>query len=276
VNARLLLALAAIALVASAAALPAEDRVQGGIALLDLGPSSAPLPRATLADKPLMTVAIDGRWVAVVGIALAAPPGTLAVAVEDCAGRREVLVTVGTKPRGEQRIKLADDRMVNPPPTDMARIEREQPRIGAALNTFRAVTDPPPTLTLPVQAPLSSGFGLRRWFNDAERRPHSGLDLAAPEGAPVAAPADGVVVETGEFYFNGNTVFIDHGNGLVTMYNHLSRIDVRPGQALRTGTVIGAVGATGRVTAAHLHWGVTLNGTSIDPELFLGAPLPRD
>jgi murein DD-endopeptidase MepM/ murein hydrolase activator NlpD len=265
-----------LALPGGAAALPLEDRVQGGIALLDLGPASDPQPLATLDGKRLMTVAEAGRWVAVVGIALATPAGAVEVQVDDCAGSRRLAFEVGTKPRGEQRIRLADDRMVNPPPTDMERIGREQPRIVAALGTFRPLAAPPPRFALPVAAPLSSGFGLRRWFNDEERRPHSGLDLAAAAGTPIAAPAAGRVVDAGDFFFNGNTVFIDHGNGLVTMYNHLSRIDVRAGQDVARGESIGAVGATGRVTAAHLHWGVTLNGTSVDPALFLEGPLPAE
>jgi murein DD-endopeptidase MepM/ murein hydrolase activator NlpD len=118
---------------------------------------------------------------------------------------------------------------------------------------------------------LSSRFGLRRVFNGQPRNPHAGLDVAVGTGAPVRAPADAVVAATGDFFFNGNTVFLDHGQGLITAYMHLSRIDVRPGQRVRRGEPLGAAGATGRVTGAHLHWAVILNGTAVDPELFLPA-----
>jgi murein DD-endopeptidase MepM/ murein hydrolase activator NlpD len=273
----LLTAVSALLLATPAAAIdiPATAPVPGGVALVEL-PASATPPRASFNGKPVMVLPDGGAYAALVGLSLGIKPGTHRLVVRT-AEHDEITreFSVVAKQYETQHLTIKNKRMVNPEKRDLERIGREQRRIREALATWNDA--PPLTLRfeLPVEGPLSSPFGLRRFFNQQPRKPHSGLDIAADEGTPIKAPAGGRVVDTGDFFFNGNTVFIDHGQGLVTMYCHLSRIDVQAGQQLQAGDVIGAVGKTGRVTGAHLHWGVSLNDARVDPTLFL-EPTPPE
>jgi murein DD-endopeptidase MepM/ murein hydrolase activator NlpD len=187
----------------------------------------------------------------------------------DAASRRPAPFEVAAKEYPVQHVRIKDQRKVTPAADDMRRIEREQVIINEVKRLWRDEPDPDLALRLPAQGPLSSRFGLRRVFNGEPRAPHSGLDVSVPLGAPVVSAARGVVANTGDYFFNGNTVFVDHGQGLVTMYCHLSRIDVKPGDQVASGQTVGLAGKTGRASGPHLHWTVMLNGASVDPELFL-------
>jgi murein DD-endopeptidase MepM/ murein hydrolase activator NlpD len=249
--------------------LPEAAPVPGGIALVELAASET-RPRATLNGKPVMVLANGSAYTAVVGLPLATKPGTHTLKIKNASGKVvSRKFTVIDKTYQSQHITIKNKRMVNPEKRDMERIGREQGQIKKALASWNEQSPETLRFLLPVEGPVSSPFGLRRFFNEQARRPHSGLDLAAAEGTPIKAPASGRIADTGEFFFNGNTVLIDHGQGLVTMYCHMSRIDVKPGQQVAAGEVIGAVGKTGRVTGAHLHWGVSLNDARVDPMLFL-------
>jgi murein DD-endopeptidase MepM/ murein hydrolase activator NlpD len=206
--------------------------------------------------------------VAVIGIPLSAPLGTQQAIVRGSNGRQEIEFQVGNKLYASQSLKVAPAQ-VNLSAADLARVTAERVRIDHALSHW---TEPPPEslrFPPPVPGPRSSSFGMRRIFNGEARNPHTGMDIAAPIGTPVLVPIAGMVVDTGRYFFNGNTVFVDHGRGLISMYCHLSAIDVKPGQRVAAGTRIGAVGKTGRATGPHLHWGLSLNRAWVDPELFL-------
>lgn len=247
--------------------LPQENSVPGGVKLIRLGGGAA-TPDVETDDHRALVVEDGAAWVAVIGIPLSASLGTRRLTVRDAGGRRDIEFTVGNKEYASQSLKVPP-RQVNLAKADLARVAGERVRIDQALGRY---TDPPPEslhLAQPVPGPRSSSFGMRRIFNGEARNPHSGMDIAAPLGAPVRAPIAGTVIEIGDFFFNGNTVFIDHGRGLISMYCHLSAIDVKPGQRVAAGARLGAVGMTGRATGPHLHWGLALNRTWVDPELFV-------
>jgi murein DD-endopeptidase MepM/ murein hydrolase activator NlpD len=253
--------------------LPRDTRVPGGIAVLDLGQADD-APGAVYFGKyraPLVRTP-DGQWLALVGIPLATKPGlqqAQLLAPGPDGASRDLPFSVATKTYATQTLKV-EPRKADPLPEDMQRIDAESARTEAALATYSEDLTPTWRWPAPVAGERSSSFGLRRVFNGIPRNPHSGMDIAAATGTPIRSPAAGRVVEVGDFFFNGNTVFIDHGQGVLTLYCHLSRIDVKTGDPLAAGDVIGLVGATGRVTGPHLHWGVSVNRAMVDPELLLG------
>lgn len=246
--------------------LPHTAAVPGGAVVIDLGPSNKPAPVVHYQKKRVMVIQNNGHWEAVVGIPLSTKSGKQQLTLS---GRKQAVgFTVDNKKYAEQRITIKNKRKVNPNKEDMKRIRSERGRINSALRHWQQQATVETRFILPVNGRLSSPFGLRRYFNGQPRKPHSGIDIAAPAGTPIVAPAAGRVIENGNFFFNGNSVFIDHGQGLVTMYCHMSRIDVKPGQRVKRGETIGAVGQTGRVTGPHLHWSVSLNDARVDPTLF--------
>lgn len=258
------------ALATASADLPRESRVPGGVALLDLGRAETAPGKVTFNGYGAPVMESASGWVAVVGIPLDTAPGTRSAVLLPVDGKsRELPFEVADKRYEEQRLKVANKRHVDPSPEDLERIERESKRIEAALGHYSAGRTPQLAMRQPVPGTRSSSFGLRRYFNDQPRKPHSGMDIAAPTGTPIRTPSPGTVLDTGDYFFNGNTVFLDHGEGVVTMYCHLSRIDVKVGASVETGDVLGLVGATGRVTGPHLHWGVSVNRSLVDPQLFL-------
>lgn len=252
-----------------ASTLPKEAPVPGGLAVIALDSHADAAPRAYFNNARVMVVRDNGRWYAIVGLSLDSAIGEHVLTVRDGDAETRQRFTVRDKQYETQRLTIKDKRKVEPSPEDMKRIQRDKREMDEAFVTFREETEVALLFDLPAEGPLSSPFGLRRVFNGLPRAPHSGLDVAAVANSPVRAPAAGRVLATGDYFFNGNTVLIDHGQGLVTMYCHLQRIDVKTGQALARGDLIGAVGQTGRATGPHLHWGVSLNNARVDPLLFL-------
>jgi murein DD-endopeptidase MepM/ murein hydrolase activator NlpD len=253
---------------AAAVDLPQHRSVPGGVAILDLGASSEP-PSVSLGTAPVLVVGDTTRWTAVVGIALSAKPGIDSVLVHR-PGAPDVRqpFTIESTHYAEQKITVPPGK-VDLSRKDIERYERERAHLAEVAATLSNTVPESLRLRQPAAGPRSSSFGLRRIFNGQPRNPHSGMDIAAPAGSRVIAAAAGRVIDTGDYFFNGKTVWLDHGRGLLTMYCHLSSVDVNPGDTLAAGDVLGTVGATGRVTGAHLHWSVSLNRVMVDPALFL-------
>ena len=253
---------------------PRAAPVPGGVVTFRLPGAPDEKPVVKYGDRPVLVARQADGWLAVLGLGLSTKPGEYHVDVQQPGSNpRQIPFKVVDKRYAVQELKVAPGQ-VNLSPEDEARVASEREKVRVALEGF--TPDAPATLRLtpPIPGRRSSSFGLRRVFNGESRNPHSGMDIAAPTGTPIKAPLPGRVVDVGSYFFNGNNVVVDHGQGLMTMYCHLSKIRVEMGQQVKAGEVLGDVGATGRVTGPHLHWGVILNGASVDPSLFL-PPQPK-
>ncbi len=264
-------AAAVLAMLLPGFALALQDApVPGGIVRVPLGPEASARPHARFGDQPVLVYRNNGNWQALVGIPLDTTPGAYPLIISDEQGRLETKeLDIHDKRYPVQHLVVRNKRHVDPDPEDLARWEQEKRLQDDAKLIWRAIDTDEPALSLPANGRHSSAFGLRRTFNGEPRAPHRGLDIAVPKGTPVAAPGGGEITLTGDYFFNGKTVFIDHGQGLISMLCHLERIDVKIGQVLERGQIIGLAGATGRATGPHVHWSVFLNGTAVDPALLL-------
>tara|TARA_Y100000389_G_scaffold204945_1_gene261111 strand:- start:18173 stop:18973 length:801 start_codon:yes stop_codon:yes gene_type:complete len=241
-----------------------ESLRPGGIAIIEVDSINPSLPVITFQKKPVAIIRQEERLLAIVGIPLNVK-NKIKINIEGM----EKVISIGNHKYKEQRLKIENKSQVNPEKKQLDRIYSERKIINAALNNFRKIDLDGLSLAIPVTGPQSSSFGLRRFFNDQPRSPHSGMDIAAKTGSIITAPRDGIVTATGDYFFNGKTIIIDHGQGFITMYCHLSKINVSKGDEVSSNDTIGLVGATGRVTGPHLHFGTYLNGTAVDPEIFI-------
>jgi len=259
------------------ASLPQSSSVPGGVAVIPLGSVSTgtEAPQTWFGDQPVLVTSDHGLWYAVVGLPLDVAPGSHELRVQIGGVTKKHSFKIKRKKYPEQHITLEDKSKVQLSAEDEARADREIVVIKELKRHWRAAQDTDLAFILPVKGELASRFGLRRFFNEEPRAPHSGIDMAVARGTPVNASAQGTVLAVDDYFFNGRTIFVDHGNGLITMYCHLDRIDVKAGEAVIKGQRIGLSGQTGRATGPHLHWSVVLNGAMVDPELFIPAKHQR-
>lgn len=251
-------------------AFPRNDLKPGGIAVLAVAPSNKSKPRVTYQKNPVAIVKGKQNWLAVIGIPLSAKMGRHQVNIYNSSSKKTTFKQFHVKnyKYKTQCLTISNKNKVTPNKKSTKRIEREFFLKKKLKKTYSANT-PHFNFIRPVAGRDSGRFGLRRILNKQKRNPHSGMDIAAPRGRSVKSAEAGRVIYAGDLFFTGNVVYIDHGNGLLSLYAHLSKINVKNGQQVKRGQIIGKVGKTGRVTGPHLHWSVYLNGNAVDPSLFL-------
>jgi murein DD-endopeptidase MepM/ murein hydrolase activator NlpD len=261
-------------LAAALSAAAPKTVVQGGVAEVRVT-SDMPLAALVLVDGdrriPLERDASGRTFRGLLGVDLDAKTGERELIFESDGG--EARLALGTRVlKGSFRTqKLSvDPKFVEVPAEELERVKADGERVTAAYRSAEAARRWT-SFAEPVAYP-GGNFGSRRVYNGKTTGFHAGLDMAAPKGTPVAAAADGRVALAGDLYFSGGTVLLDHGGGLFTQYMHLSRVDVKDGDVVAKGTILGLVGATGRVTGPHLHWGARLNGARVNPEALVALP----
>ncbi|PCJ41140.1 MAG: peptidase M23 [SAR86 cluster bacterium] len=259
-----------ISALSQAQQLPEHSPVPGGVAIIDVT-EYMPFYEASFNDNPVFIFESEGKTTAIVGLPLNTSPGSVGgtLRLKQTNGDVFVAIPVEDKQYREQRLTITNDRQVNPNQEDLERIRGESAQMSTAFSSWSEPEEPVTFFNVPTVGITSSSFGFRRFFNDQPRNPHSGMDIAADEGTPIYAPAAGIIVDTGNYFFNGNTIILDHGYGLITLYCHMNEIDVEVGRQVEAGEQIGKVGQTGRVTGPHLHWSVNLNKVRVDPALFI-------
>ncbi len=250
-------------------AFPRNDLKPGGVAVLAVSPSNDKKPQVSYQKKPVAVIKGNENWLAVIGIPLSAKIGNHHVTVHDSTKKTyNKNFRVKRYNYRTQRLTISNKNKVNPNKKSSQRIEREFFLKKKLKKTYIAGS-PHFNFIKPVAGRDSGRFGLRRILNKQKRNPHSGMDIAAPRGRSVKSAEAGQILFVGDLFFTGKVIYIDHGNGLLSLYAHLSKTNVKKGQQIKRGQIIGKVGKTGRATGPHLHWSVYLNGNAVDPSLFL-------
>ena len=283
----LLLLLVVLPALATAAPARAADDLTISSAPRQTEPGAVFLMEVTILEPPLRVVArafgrevafypdANGkRWRGLIGVDLERRPGEYVLTVEAIREGASALTAthqlrVTDKQFPTRRVRVAA-RFVNPPASALERIERESEKLRAIFDNVTARRWHEPFLK-PVDDRPTSNFGSRSVFNGQPRTPHAGIDFMSPEGTPVRSPNAGQIVLAEDLFFTGSTVIVDHGLGLYSLFAHLSRIDVEPGQTVEPQTLLGLVGATGRASGPHLHWAVRLSGARVDPLSLIAA-----
>jgi murein DD-endopeptidase MepM/ murein hydrolase activator NlpD len=251
--------------------LPTHRNVPGGVAVVALGGGDKPQVELEGHLGPILVLGMPEAWWAIVGLPLTDKAGSRHLRVTRGVTVDRLALAIEAQAYAEQRLSVAPQHVALSA-SDLARHERERKHQSTVMATVSPkLLTSSLRLQAPVQGRRSSSFGLRRVFNGQARNPHNGMDIAAPLGTPVVACASGVVLDVGDYFFNGNTVWLDHGQGLLSLVCHMHTVEARVGEVVHQGDRLGTVGATGRATGPHVHWSVMVNRAFVDPALFIDA-----
>jgi len=248
--------------------LPEDHPVNGGMAVIPIDIKQQPEAYFQGNRIPVLPSPQKNQWLLVVAIPLTTNEPIQYIDLTTPIKAR-IPFHVSDKYYNTQFLTIKDLTKVDPQAADQLRIANETKKLTQIYSHYSNSNPFQSSFAAPIRGPVSSLFGLKRFYNKQPRDPHSGIDIAAKEGDPVKSVSQGVVAETGDYFFTGSTVIIDHGMGVFSLYAHLSKILVQTGQSIQQGQEIGLVGMTGRVTGPHLHWSMIVNQTLVEPLLFV-------
>lgn len=248
-------------------ALPQIDPIPGGIARVELPVKDEQTPHVFFKNKRVIVLREDKKWLSLVGIPLSTKAEKEKITIRNL--KKVVEFNVHKKQYRHAYIWLKNKRMVNPTINDQIRIQEESIKIHKILSNWTE-RDPFKTpFQIPIQGSIRGKFGTQMTFNKKLNTPHNGIDIRADLGTPIVPCNSGVVLATGDYFYSGKTVFVDHGKGVISIYAHLDKIAVKKGRHVSRASVLGTVGKTGRAQGPHLHWGMVMNQTYVNPMLFV-------
>lgn len=268
INKIILLSLFCLSNFVFAFALPENHAVNGGLTIIPVDVDKQPEAYYQGNRVPVLPGSKANQWLLIVAIPLNTKDPIQYIDITR-PYKATIPFHVSEKFYTTQYLTIKDLSKVDPQPQDLIRINKEIKKLAKIFANYSNINPFKQSYTAPLRGPVSSLFGLKRVYNKQPRDPHSGLDIAGPEGKPISAISEGTVAETGDYFFTGNTVIIDHGMGVFSLYAHLSKILVKPGESVNQGQELGLVGMTGRVTGPHLHWTMVMNQTLVEPLLFV-------
>ncbi|MCH9814148.1 MAG: peptidoglycan DD-metalloendopeptidase family protein [Epsilonproteobacteria bacterium] len=241
---------------------------QGGIAVIELGKFSYK-PKLFYKSKEAKVLKKEGKYLGVIGIGVDEKVGERHLVAVTQHQKKDYYFTIQKKVYPKEFITLTTNKHVTPVKKDLSRHYKEKRKAKNLIASFNKSLETNLDFVAPLTGRISSPYGQKRYYNKKPRSPHKGIDIAAPKGTPIRAAESGHVSICEPFFFNGNTIYLDHGEGVITMYCHMQDFAVKTGDFVNKGDLIGYVGSTGRSTGPHLHFSLILNQQSVDPALFI-------